>query len=277
MSRSWLEENNWLQGSFVSCEDLELLRRMSDDIPEGEIYLITASQSCDACASEDKEEFIEFSIARAIEKVDGNYLYNKNPRRLHLKAEINDADEEFKTLCLELLAQEKIRLKKKDIEEIKKIRPCRNITLRDTTISQYANWLAARYNRPALPSAFEKRFNDAWNRGNRDKKMDRVSESVIGVYVDIFPDKELNDTQNYDIDLLFLITEKVKEDSDFFQEIKALAEVYKQALTDANCNLGGVIIKTKQEVSIATLESYKRLIYDNLSYKNDQPLPPSIN
>lgn len=37
MSRSWLEENNWLQGSFVTSEDIELLRAQFPVIPEGDI------------------------------------------------------------------------------------------------------------------------------------------------------------------------------------------------------------------------------------------------
>lgn len=120
MLRSWLEENCWLQGSFISPEDLVLLRNSFDNIPEGEIYLIMASQSCDACASEDKEEFVEFSVARRIERADGNFMYNKNPRRLHLIAETSNSEQEFGKFNLELYAQEKIKLRKVDIKKIKK-------------------------------------------------------------------------------------------------------------------------------------------------------------
>lgn len=274
MSRSWLEENHWLQGSFVTSEDIELLRAQFPVIPEGDIYLITASQSCDACASMDKEKFIEFSVARPKEEVKGNFLHNKNPRCLHIITEDNGFNKGFESINLELLAHEKIRLEKINIEKVKKIKPCEDITLRDTTVSQYANWLASRYNRPALPSTFERRFKGKWG-SSQEKKLKKVSKDVIGVYVDIYPDEEVIDDQSYDVDLLFLITEEAKNTHKIYQEIQDITDLYKQAMSEAGFNVGDIIIGTKEEVSIATLETHKRLLYDNLSYKNQEPLPPS--
>jgi len=275
MLRSWLEENCWLQGRFVSNEDLELLKDKFVEIPKDNIYLILASQSCDACASEEKEEFVEFSIAKAIEQVDGNFMYNKNPRRLHIEAEVDGSEEGFEKLNLELMAQDKIKIRKTDIKLIKEIKPHKNIVLTDSTVSQYANWLASRYNRPALPSSFERRLDNK-SKKKADKKLKTISKHIVGIYVDIFPDEEISDDEVYNVDLLFLITNAAKNDSEILQDIQTLSNEYKQSMISANFEVGEVIIGTKKEISIATLESHKRLIYDNLSYKNNEPIPPNI-
>lgn len=275
MSRSWLEENNWLQGSFISSKDIELLRTEFAVIPEGDIYLVTASQSCDACADVEKEEFIEFSVARPIDEVKGNCEHNKNPRCLHLTTDDNGSNEEFSSVNLEFLAHEKIRLKKTDIEAIKRIKPCEDITLRDTTVTQYSNWLAARYNRPALPSAFERRFNEKWGKSQR-KKINKVSGNILGIYVDIQPNEEIPDNDPYFIDLLFLITTQANEDPNLYEDIVNLSTLYRGIMTDVGFKVGDIDIATKSDVSLAFLESYKRLILDSLSYKNDEPLPPNL-
>lgn len=136
--------------------------------------------------------------------------------------------------------------------------------------------MAARYNRPALPSAFERRFNDEWKKIKGDKYIKKVSQHIVGVYIDIFPDKEIEDDESYSVNLLFLITKESRDNSEILQKIEELTSKYKQVMIDAGFDMGEIAITIKEEISVATLESYKRLIYDNLSYKNEEPLPPTI-
>lgn len=130
------------------------MKKTITEIPQQEdIYLIVASQSCDVCASSSVEEYIEFSIARKITACEGNFLFNKHPRRLHISAQDNTQDP-IADIYFELNANEKIKIKKESILAVKEIEPCTDIQLTTQTTQQFADWLAARYNHPALPTAF---------------------------------------------------------------------------------------------------------------------------
>lgn len=59
--------------------------------------------------------------------------------------------------------------------------------------------------------------------------------------------------------------------------IEILVNQYKAALRDANMDVGIEKIVTEFQVSVGTLKEYKRFNLDELSYKNDDPLPPEIN
>lgn len=277
MSRSWLEANGWLQGSLVSSEDLPLLKENFAHIPKEDIYLIIASQSCDVCGDINKEKFIELSIARSIESTNGSNLYNKNPRCLHLTADQNDGSGGFTEIHFELFAHDKIAIDKLEIGAIKEIKPCRQITLGSKTISQYADWLAARYNRPALPTTFERRLNDSWNKDKRAKDTNKLSEYILGIYVDISPDTDILETDRYYVDVLVLITQEACDDTDLYQRISNLIDKYVEAMEVANFDVGEVDITTESDVTLASFRSYKRIILDNLSYKNDDCLPIKLN
>ena len=277
MTRSWLEANGWLQGSLVLLEDLPLLKKSFEHVPEDDVYLITASQSCDVCGEIDKEKLIEFSIARPIEKLNGSYLYNKNPRCLHLSASQDDGNGGFTEIYFELLAYDKIAIDKLILGEIKQIKPCNQIILSNASISQYADWLAARYNRPALPTAFERRLDESWKKDKRAKAAGKLSEYILGIYVDIDPDTEIIETERYEVDILVLVTEEAANNTNLYQKIVELIDKYVEAMNDANFHVYEVDITTEAKVSLALFRSYKRIILDNLSYKNNECLPLKLD
>lgn len=269
--RSWLEENNWLQGSFVSPDDVAVLRSVSDEIPDG-CYLIVASQSCDVCAASATEEYIEFSIAWKLESVDGNFLFNKHPRCLHMKV-IDNSKDEIGELYFELRANDKIRIKKEDIENAKKIQPFTDLRLNEQTVEQYTNWLAGRYNRPALPTDFERLLNEQWQKRKREKTTEKVNDYLLGIYVDVSPDRDICDDESYLVTLLFLITAETEKNAEIMQQVHNLSEQYIEAMEKAAMKILSTHIKTETQVSIATFKNYKRLFLDSLSYKNNTPIP----
>lgn len=276
--RSWLEENGWMQGDFVSPTDIPILQKIVPDLisENDNVYLIVASQSCDVCASSEIEPYIEFSIARKLERIDGNFMFNKNPRRLHLEADYSQSDGD-ETLFLELLIYEKISIPKDAIESINKIEPCKELKLSTQTLQQYVNWLASRYNRPALPTAFERMFNQQWNKSKREKDSEKCSEYIWGIYVDITPDREIREDEFYTVQLLFLISPEIEGDESIMSSIKELAQKYIDNLKAANITvIGGTLIKTEKSVSLATFSKFKRFNLDSLSYKNGQEIVPQI-
>lgn len=273
--RSWLEERNWLQGAFVAPNDLDFLRGVAPEIPVEDVYLIVASQSCDVCASSTVEEYIEFSIARKLDRCDGNFLYNKHPRRLHLKV-FDNSSHDIGELFFEVLANDKVRIKKDTIETIKKIEPYQDYQLDSQMCEQYANWLAGRYNRPALPTQFEQLLNEQWQKKKREKASEKVNEHILGIYVDINPDRELADNEAYSIQLLFLISHEAGQNEQDKSLVRDLSEQYAAAAREAGMDVLSCEIKTEQQISVATFKNYKRFFLDSLSYKNDTLMPPLI-
>ncbi|MFP4733217.1 hypothetical protein [Pasteurella multocida] len=277
-NRSWLEEKGWGQGNFIAPDDVNTLRSKFPDLirVEDDVYLIVASQSCDVCARIEHEPYIEFSFAKKIDKPNGNYMHNKNPRRLHITAN-HFVDGIVNDLHLELFANDKISIKKDDISSIKLIEPDVTLKLSNTAIQQYANWLAARYNRAALPTTFEFLFNEQWKKSKREKDSEKYSEYILGIYVDINPDKEIIDGEKYSVQLLFLISPTAEHKENVMQSIKELANKYSDNLKAANMDVvGDVLIKTKNQVSLATFANFKRFNLDSLSYKNDHPIEPAV-
>lgn len=271
--RSWLEEKGWLQGDFVEPNDIFALKKYFTEIPQDEgVYLIVASQSCDVCASVENEPFIEFSVARKVEKTDKSLLFNKNPRKLHLEVNDNSHIDAIHSICLELISHEKIKLKKADIQkEYREIEPCKHLKMPQNTIHQYVGWLVSRYNRPALPTEFERRFNNQWNKSKRDKIVEKSNEFLLGIYVDITPDEEIDINEKYKASLLFLTTPSISDEN--LNAIEELARKYQEYLEAADITVVGYDIKSEKQVSIATFKAYRRFYLDYLSYKHNTETP----
>ena len=268
-----MEECGWLQGCLFGKTFIETIGAENYHIPSGDgVWLIAASQSCDIANG--NEENIEFSIARNIEQVDGNFTFNKNPRKLHLNADV-DSDLNYKnnTLALELLVHEKILIPKNSIPPA--IHPEQMVRLDSDVCSSYVDWLSARYKRPALPTEFNNRIQV-----NALKKIitkAKVTENILGIYVSVYPDCEIASDAIYTVRLLALIKQDVKGDSEKLNKIQTLLNDYKQTMEDNAITVATVLIKTESEISVASFKEFKRFILDDLSYRSNDEQPPEKN
>lgn len=263
-----MEKNGWLQGRIVFGEDLKVFRELNPNIQEDDI-LIVASQSCDVANF--SEPLIELSIGKIMSKVDGNFTHNKNPRKLHISVERNCAIHGPDQIHIELLAHQKISIPKDSLPN--NIEPHPDLVFTNHNLSMYVDWLAGRYKRPALPTLFDKRFDEAWKKKRRLKSSEAVSEHLIGIYVKIFPEEEL-ETDPYTVDLLALVTPDLSTEEN--TKIENLLKEYVDAMQRAGFTINQenpYVIRTEAKVSIATIKQYKRFNLDELSHKNDHPLP----
>ena len=264
-----MESLGWLQGSVVKRENVSQLLELagkSELMADQDILLIVASGSCDVANGADP--VVEFSIARSIARVDGNFNYNKNPRCLHCNLE----SALLSQLCVDLKAHEKVMILKDHIPI--NIAPDTEIRFSQNELNFYVDWLAARYKRPAFPTEFDRRIDSAWDKGKRKKVAAKVSDKLIGIYAKVYPDTEITAPQNYAVDLLALVVPNLTPEDQ--KDIQDLIAKYKKALVDAKMDVGIEKILTESKVSIATLKQYKRFNLDELSYRNDDPLPPEI-
>lgn len=268
--RYWMEEHGWLQGSIVKQEDVVQLLSLTGDqglvAAAANIALIVASGSCDVANCSDP--IIEFSIARYIDCIDGNYSSNKNPRKLNCSLESSMST----PFCVALDAWEKISILKDQITP--GISPDAGIKLSQNELFYYVEWLAGRYKRPAFPTEFDKRIDREWNKGKRRKAASKISEKVLGIYAKIYPDAEIKEDEKYIVDLLVLVVQDIS--SDELKDVNEHIGKYKEVLEAANMNVGDPKVLSESQVSIATFKQYKRFNLDELSYKLNHPLPPEL-
>ncbi len=265
-----MEAKGWLQGSIVSQDQMEILSSNFDAL-SNDTFLIVASQSCDVANKSEKT--IEFSIARKVVSLDGNYTFNKNPRRLHVSATTNEAELGVPEIHLELLAHEKVSIPKDRLFSLGVLTPCDSTSLKEGIIDNYVDWLASRYKRPALPSEFDRRVAQAWPKKDRDKAFKSLSKYIKGVYVQITPFGEIEEDSNYSINLLILITEEAKNDSAIYERVEGLAQEYMTVVRPLRINTIGHKVEIEKNVSLFKFQLYKRLNFDALSYRNNDPLP----
>lgn len=267
--RYWMESCGWLQGCLVKQENVnEILNLYGDaDLTSDStnIALVVASGSCDVANPSDP--YIEFSVARYIDNVNGNFNCNKNPRKLHCSLESSMTN----GFSIEMLAHQKISLPKSKIPH--GIKPDPGIKFSQQELFFYVEWLAGRYKRPAFPSEFDIRINRAWDKSKRKKESLTVSEKVLGVYAKVLPDAEILPDQIYKVDLLAIIVPDLDVNNQDYISIENLLKKYKDVLESEKMEVDSIKILPESKISISTFKQYRRFNMDELSYKQNHPLP----
>jgi hypothetical protein len=268
---SHLEKAGWRQGSIVKPENIQALLEAAGHAYEPNVILLLASQSCDVANNDiESDPYIELSIAKPIAAEEGHLTHNKNPRILHTSISCRTGDENVATVThLEIKAFEKLFIPK---ECLKDLQPEQDKKLEQQQQRSYVAWLAARYSRPALPTAFNNRIKDADPRGKLRKKAKQGSLCLTGIYIEITPDAEIGEGESYSVNLMGLLPADFKGDTTKAEGvINAYAEVMRTAGMDVTA-----VIRKEDEVSVATIKRFKRFYLDDLSFRDNAPLPPDI-
>ena len=262
-----LENIGWRQGSIISPEDLHSLFNIIGKAFEGGEFGIVASQSCDIANNNTKvDPFIEVSIARQVDKLDGNLTHNKNPRLLQIQAELFSSQGVKDEIYFELLAHEKVQISKSEFAEFQ---PSSKIMLLEKEKLGYVSWLAARYDRPALPSKFNELIDSGKNRDKRKKKAKALNPFLSGLYVQIIPNREIDEGEMYSVNLLGMMA---KEAESKIEEADSLLQSFAMLLGEVGINVSAKI-SLKSKVSIEVLERFSRFYYDDLSLRDDAEMP----
>lgn len=263
-----LESSGWRQGGVLTPDQIKQLPedlKLNDDS-----YLVVASQSCDIASCRDVDEFVEFVVAKNTEKLDGNFTHNKNPRKLHLRA-YEKSDDVSEELSLELHIHNRIFVHKKYLV---KMVTSSDIYIDTPTIDSFINWLAARYNRPAFPSEFNRRLDTADKRGKKQRKVaQKANEYLSGIYVQIFPDAEIPEDETYHVNLLCVyVGNHTQEELEQIQNYTAsLEKLFKDAGMEVES-----YTRSEEKVSMSRIKQFKRLTFDDLSYKEETALPVDL-
>ncbi len=271
MIGSELEQNGWQQGSLFSDADAtHICAKIGVTINEP-FVLIVASQSCDIANNNlELDPHVEVYAARLIDKPNGNYLHNKNARLLHTKfiQRLPGVDMSAEK-HIEIKAFEKLFVPKTLLQGLS---PTTDRQMQEYDVRNFADWLAARYSRPALPTAFNNRIDAADPRGTLRDKAKKANNLLSGMYVEILPFAELKDIERYQVNLLGTVPADYEGD---LATAEAALTKHADILRAANMDVTQRLVR-EDEISLALIRRFKRFYYDDLSYRTAAPLPVEV-
>lgn len=266
-----LEKSGWRQGVVVKKADIKgMLNHCGSSLNE-DLILIVASQSCDIATNNiESDPYIELSVARLIDKPQGNLTHNKSARTLHTSLYIHTEAEDIETSQhIELKAFEKLQVPK---ESFKDLTPDQNILLSSDNHKGYVAWLISRYARPALPTEFNNRLSAADPKDKLRDKAKKINPHLSGIYVHIYPDAEIEECDYYYVNLLGLVSPGFTGNINKLKEsLEQYGEIMRQAGMDVI-----VAVKKEDELSIAAFRRFKRFYYDDLSFRQSTEYPPEV-
>lgn len=264
-----LENAGWRQGSIIRSSDNEkIFGLLGLDYNPTAIFLIS-SQSCDIANNNTVlDPNVEVIYGNSIDILNGNCTHSKNPRILHTQALCRTNDENVSSaLNVEFKATNKCFIDKEDLAQFS---PDPDRVMEYSNLRSFVAWLAARYSRPALPTAFNDRIRDADPKNKLREKVKKANTQLLGIYVELSPDGEVEADDNYAVNLLGLLPAGFSGDVTKAENaIDAYAETMRQAGMDVVA-----AVRTEDNVSVAFLNRFKRFYLDDLSYRDDTPLPP---
>lgn len=175
-----IERLGWKQGVLLHPElaqHLVAIGAPQAPAPEGSLHAVV-SQSCDVVHGDfEAEPWCEVVRLQRIPTLDPAYEHGKHPRLLHFN--ISDTG----TMAPYAIASKDRFFLKREL--LSSHTPCTNPEIPEATRTLVADWLAKRYNRPALPTAFNKRLKAS-------SKLYRKLKSLVEKYHWLFRDFYLN-------------------------------------------------------------------------------------
>ena len=266
-----LEQTGWRQGVVVKTADIKRIFDLSGHPHEDAIILIVASQSCDIANNNiESDPYIELSVSRPIDKLQGNLTHNKNARILHTSLHIHTESNAIEVeQHIELKAFEKLFIHKNCFKDLT---PDQNTVLSSASLEGYVAWLISRYARPALPTEFNNRLSAADPKDKLRNKAKKINTHLSGIYVDIYPDTEIAEGGKYHVNLLGLVSPSFSGNiNELTKSLEQYGEIMRQAGMDVV-----VAVKKEDELSVAAFKRFKRFYYDDLSFRQSTEYPPEV-
>jgi hypothetical protein len=257
MSERW-ENTNWKQCSI--CEKTAIAEWLPEGIRSSDgCVFIVVSHDCDIANGDlEKEPFIEIFPAKLLNKNNGNFMYGKNPRVLHLKILKTNTP-----LFVEIEARSRLSIKK---EHLRSVNPDENYIIDNCDKRILRDWLVARYRRHAIPD----KLHAVLKRGKFWKILEDISaetaQSIQQFRLHYEPDNEIKEGERYELELLII--------HDGTEESRHNAEDMAGSLKNAaglidEIDLSRCEARSTAEVTMDDLGYYEKLNMDYISHKYD--------
>lgn len=178
-----IKEKKWWQGSILpsSYFDDELSKK------EADAWWVIASQTCNLYNSDfEKVPVFEMVLAKKIDKIDARLSKGNNPRKLHIKVEVNNNE----TIAFEVDIQKRVWVDRKMLATLVPYYQIRDANQEETAdwlnnqwLDNFAGWLSRSYTRVTLPDE----FNDILRASKIQPVLDNKlgDNKLYGIYFNI--------------------------------------------------------------------------------------------
>jgi hypothetical protein len=197
----WRRQTPWRQGHVLSDDAIQSL--FPNARGSGFDVAMVISHDCDLAQLPDAEPIVEMILGKRIDKLDGNYSFAKNARRLHLSFTSGGA-----TLHIDILATQKTAITK---EQLADYEPNGAVRLTPEERSILQRWLSARYRRSAFPDEFDGRLESAGVRERLVRILKPFGSVIVAMYFDVDKGEEVNregEDEPYTLFIYLLYTEQ---------------------------------------------------------------------
>jgi hypothetical protein len=209
-----IHAQHWRQGRLLPVtRHAEVARHLSLAPLADDDAVIVISQSCDLVNDDLIEEpFAEILLAHPLPgSADGNYMYLRNPRRLHFHLQIDGQRRAYTAWIWD-----RYRLPR---EFLAQWRPDDTRGLLDQDEQNVlVSWLAARYERTALPDELQRRFK---SRKDQIKKSAKPLKEVSALFLEC-SDQEFSADEVYRLRVKLVMPKKYYDQPDRRQAVEQM-------------------------------------------------------
>src|SRR5450759_4879601 len=224
MTAKWDCDTPWRQGHVLSYEDAVALNLINPDATE-KTLVVLISHDCDLAHDIAREQYVEVIVARQIEneKLNGNYTYAKNVRKLHLEFRYQEG-----IVIAELQATCKTCVPK---EQLAGFQPYTDIRLDADGLDILQRWLSARYRRAAFPTEFVDRLQVADLDNIIAKKLKPHGNFIRSILFDVDKGNNIERQPDdiYSLDIIVLHTTDTDPDQGFAAADNAVSYTHLRA------------------------------------------------
>jgi hypothetical protein len=272
-----IQRHGWRQGSvftLAASGPIVLAYRDRIAVPafpiDDNARLLLTSHECDVVHPGPHEPRIEICPAVAVRgRLDGNFTGTRNPRRLHLELEIDGAPQPF-----ELRAPTRFCLPRETLESSM---PDPDARIAPRHHNHFCHWLAKRYRRAALPTAFDNRISADTRREIRTI-LRPLQDSIDSVLIAIDPDdRELDANTPYLVQVVALM-----EDANFSDPRRrgpvenALQQIQQLIDRSVGIELETCVSESMARMSVDIFRDFAIWDYDELSLEAHAEPPHPI-
>lgn len=276
MSAGWTRETPWRQGHVLPLEASVTLGLSHPETPEA-TCVVVVSHDCDLANDNlHTEPDVEVIVGRHLKEANGNYLWAKAPRTLHINALHNG-----NVAVIELTATAKRAIPK---DGLAAFTPDSAYCLSGKSLAILRSWLSIRYNRAAFPDLFVQRLSDADVNKRLASRMESHGQHVSAVYFDVDGGRELDRTDGSAYELQIVLAYQPGDDpEETAKRVDSLGQWIEQLFASkyfdsSSDTWDGIALKScmaisEDDLTVSKAKLLKQWLLEYLTLKADDEQP----